>query len=96
MGEGLGGVASDLLQVDRHQLALIDEPGAFFHFDLAVQLAVDDGRAALQTHSEPAPLDVHHHVPALDAEADVERHNQLQRAGQRSDKNSVRVSITLR
>lgn len=74
-----GGVSSDLLQVDRHHLAIVDEPGTLLHLDLAVQLTIDDGRVTLQTHLERAPLDVHHHVPALDAEVDVERHSQLQR-----------------
>lgn len=72
-------MSSDLLQVDRHHLAIVDEPGTLLHLDLAVQLTIDDGRVTLQTHLERAPLDVHHHVPALDAEVDVERHSQLQR-----------------
>lgn len=65
--------------MDRDDLAVVDEPGTFFDFDLVVKLTFDDGGVTLQTHFDRAPLDVHHHVPPLDAEVDVERHRQLWR-----------------
>lgn len=89
-------MASDLLQVDRHHLAVVDEPGTFFHFDLVVKLPLDDGGVTLQTHSEGAPLDVHHHVPALDAEVDVEGHGQLQGRARARVKGQIKNSESVR
>lgn len=74
---GLSGAASYFLEVDRDDLAVVDEPGTFLDFDLTIKLTFDDRRVTLQTHFDRAPLDVHHHVPPLNA--DVERHRQLQK-----------------
>ena len=68
-----------LLQVDGDHLAVLYEPGALFHLHLMAQLALQDGRLALQPHLDAAPLDVHHHVLALHAELDIKRHQQLRR-----------------
>lgn len=66
-----------LFQVDGDDLAVVDEPRALLHLDVVEELALQHGRVALQAHLERAPLDVHHHVPPLDAEVDVERHRYL-------------------
>lgn len=63
--------------MDRDNLAVVDEPGAFLDLHLVVKLAFDDGRVPLQADLEQASLDVHDHISALDAEADIERHCQL-------------------
>lgn len=68
---------SYFFQVDCDDLAVVDEPGALLHLDLVVKLALQDGRVSLQAHLQCAALDVHDHIPALNAEVDIKRHCQL-------------------
>lgn len=66
-----------LFQVDCDDLAVVDEPGALLHLDLVVKLGFNNGRVSLQADLERASLDVHDHISALNAKADIERHCQL-------------------
>lgn len=85
---------SYFFQVDCDDLAVVDEPGALLHLDLVVKLALQDGRVSFQAHLQRAPLDVHHHIPALNAEVDIKRHCQLKEDDKNSSCALVLVLVT--
>lgn len=70
-----------LFQVHSDCFTILNEPGALLHLDLIEELPINDWRVALEAHPEPASLDVHHHVLALQPEAHLEGHSQLQQKG---------------
>lgn len=86
--------ASYFFQVDCDDLAVVDEPGALLHLDLVVKLALQDGGVSLQAHLQRAPLDVHHHIPALNAEVDIKRHCHLKKDDKDSSCALVLVLLT--
>lgn len=84
-----------LLQVHSDCFAILDEPGALLHLDLVEELPINDRRVALQAHLEAASLDIHHHVLALQPEAHLEGHGQLQHKGADLSSWAGKVLLTL-
>lgn len=70
-----------LLQVHGDRFAILNEPGALLHLDLVEELPINDRGVALEADLEAASLDIHHHVLALQPEAHLEGHSQLQQKG---------------
>lgn len=70
-----------LFQMYIDHFAIVKEPGALLYLHLVVQLTFNNRRVSFQPDLQGAPLDVHHHISALDAELHIERDGQLQEKG---------------